>query len=103
MGNRRTVDIRAYLSPGLSRREPPPPEEEELPKEKRIWQKWNGAITLINEVIAEVTPDHARDCSSAYERAVREQQVRSLEQAKSSLILAANRIRMREPLPEDFD
>lgn len=102
MGNRRTVDIRAYLSPGLSRREPPP-EEDELPKEKRLWHKWNGAVTLINEVISEVGLDYTKDCGSSYERAVRAQQLISLEQAKSQLLLAANRIRLREPLPDDED
>lgn len=103
MGNRKLVDIRAYTSPKLSRHEPPPEEDEEIQKEKRLWQKFGLAVSLLNETFAAINENYLDDCHGQYERAIREQQLRLLEQAKSKLILCASRIRLKEPMPEDVD
>lgn len=104
MGNRKLVDIRSYISPKLSRREPPPEvQEDDLPADKRLWQKFGAAVTLINEVIEAVSAKYLDDCDSQYSRAVRAQELARAEECKALLILSMHRLRTKEPLPDDFD
>lgn len=103
MGNRKLVDIRSYISPRLSRHEPPPPEEDELPADKRLWQKFNAAVSLVNEVIESISERYLDDCGSAYEKAVRARELARAEESKASLILSMNKLRLKEPIPTDED